>query len=225
MKPNAGSSTSDMLLFGTKDDRVIRTDPVGMIGQYNFITSEAIMARITKTGDPEYSQKCLLAAKKCFDWCTGNKEDENPGIIGASIQAALEMYKTTRQDNYKNFATDQAAKLKKLQSEIKEGHMSGFFMTSSSLNEPYKNIWQGCMEFISLCDLTKAFPEHKDAPGWKGMIAGYADNYLVIFLTKDKLWNYSLRPLFRGRSGRQQERRGLLVPLFYVSGTGLVGWN
>ena len=38
-----------MLLFGNKDDRVIRTDPVGMTGQYNFITAEAIVARITKT--------------------------------------------------------------------------------------------------------------------------------------------------------------------------------
>ena len=50
-----------------------------------------------------------------------NTEDENTGIIGASIQAALEMYKTTKQETYKNFAIDQAAKLKKLQAEIKDG--------------------------------------------------------------------------------------------------------
>ena len=179
--PNAGTSTNDMLLFGTQDDRVIRTDHVGMTGQYNFITSEAIMARITKTVNPDYSQKCLLAAKKCLEWCTGKTADEDTGIIGASIQAALEMYKTTGQDNYKNFATDQAAKLRKLQTEIKDGKMSGFFMTSSSVMEPYKNIWQGCMEFISLCDLTEAFPGHKDAPVWKEMIAGYANNYLTFF--------------------------------------------
>ena len=185
VKPNAGSSTSDMLLFGTKDDRVIRTDPVGMIGQYNFITSEAIMARITKTGNPEYSQKCLLAAKKCFEWCGGNKEDEDTGVIGASIQAALEMFKTTKQETYRIFATDQAAKLKKLQSEIKDGKMSGFFRISASAAEPYKNLWQGCMEFISLCDLTEAFPQHKDVSVWKEMIAGYANNYLSFFSQKN----------------------------------------
>ena len=127
VKPNAGTSTSDMLIFGTQDDRVIRTDPVGMTGQYNFITSEAIMARITKTGNPDYSQKCLLAAKKCFDWCSGKTEDENPGIIGASIQAALEMYKTTKQETYRNFAIDQAAKLKKLQSDNKDGRNERIF--------------------------------------------------------------------------------------------------
>ena len=52
VKPNTGTSKSDMLLFGAKEDRVIRTDPVGMIGQYNFVTSEAIMARITKAVNP-----------------------------------------------------------------------------------------------------------------------------------------------------------------------------
>ncbi len=67
VKPNTGTSTSDMLIFGSQDDRVIRTDPVGITGQYNFITSEAIMARITKTGNPDYSQKCLAAAKNVLN--------------------------------------------------------------------------------------------------------------------------------------------------------------
>jgi len=181
VKPTAGTSTSDMLIFGTQDDRVIRTDAVSMTGQYNFITSEAIMARITKTGNPDYSQKCLLAAKRCFDWCAGNSKDENTGIIGASIQAALEMYKTTKQDIYRNFATDQAAKLKKLQINTRDGDMSGFFQTSASDTGPYKNIWQGCLEFISLCDLAEAFPQHKDFSAWREMIASYANNYLSFF--------------------------------------------
>jgi hypothetical protein len=185
VKPSAGRSSSDMLIFGTQDDRVIRTDPVGMTGQYNFIASEAIMARITKTGKPVYSQKCLLAAKKCFDWCSGKSEDENTGTIGASIQAALEMYKTTRQDIYRNFAIDQASKLKTLQSDSMEGGIGGFFHTSASDSEPYKNIWQGCLEFISLCDLAETFPQHVDASKWKEMIAGYAGNYLSFFSHKN----------------------------------------
>ena len=172
VKPSAGKSNNDMLIFGTQDDRVIRTDPVGMVGQFNFITSEAIMARITKTGNPEYSKKCLIAAKKCFDWCTAKTEDEDPGIIGASIQAALEMYKTTKQEIYKNFATSQAVKLKKLQSDSKAGDIGGFFYTSTPFTEPYRNIWQGCLEFISLCDLAETFPQHKDVLVWKEMIAG-----------------------------------------------------
>ncbi|MBK8881551.1 MAG: glycoside hydrolase family 9 protein [Bacteroidales bacterium] len=185
VKPNTGTSTSDMLIFGSQDDRVIRTDPVGITGQYNFITSEAIMARITKTGNPDYSQKCLAAAKKCFEWCAEKTEDESPGTIGASIQASLELYKTTRQDIYKNFAVDQASKLKKLQVNSVGSELNGFFNTSSSDNQPYKNIWQGCLEFISVCDLIETFPLHEDAPVWKEMISGYANNYLAFISQKN----------------------------------------
>ena len=102
-----------MLIFGAKDDRIIQTDPVDIVAQYNFITSEAIMARITNANNADYSQKCLTAAINCFDWCTKRKKETNTGIIGASIQAAIEMYKTTKQDIYKNFAVEQAAQLKK----------------------------------------------------------------------------------------------------------------
>jgi hypothetical protein len=179
-KPNAGTSSADMLIFGSQDDRVIQTDPVNMTGQYNFITSEAIMARITKTRDPDYSRKCLQSAVKCFDWCTKENKKTDAGIIGASIQASTEMYKTTRQDIYKNFATEQASQLKKLQADIREGGIGGFFLTSTSDQEPYKNISEGCLAFISLCDLVKIFPLHKDVPLWKDMIANYSGQYLLL---------------------------------------------
>lgn len=179
VKPNAGISDNDMLLFGSKDDRVIRTDPVSMAGQYNFITAEAIMARITKTIDPGYSKNCIEAAINCFNWCTGSNRETNTGIIGASIQASTEMYKTTRNDTYLDFAAEQASRLKKLQVNMPEGGVGGFFHTSSSDQEAYKNISQGCLEFISLCDLAKTFPDHKDVKSWKEMIADYANNYLI----------------------------------------------
>lgn len=178
VRPTAGKSTSDMLLFGMKDDRVIRTDPVGMIGQFNFITSEAILARITRTTKPEYSRKCLQAAKKCYDWAMTNSGDEETGMIGASIQAALEMYKTTRLELYKNYAISQASKLIKLQADDRQAGISGFFYTSVNDKEPYKNIWQGCLGFISLCDLAETFPDHQDAHLWKKVIAAYANDYL-----------------------------------------------
>jgi hypothetical protein len=185
VKPNAGTSSSDMLIFGEQDDRVIRTDPVGLTGQFNFVTSEAIMARITAAENPAYSKKCLEAAKKCFEWCLANPADENTGTIGASIEAALELYRTTKIASYSAYAFNQAGKLKKLQSEISEGTMGGFFRTSFTDNGPYKNIWQGCLEFISLCDLAETFPQHKDAGVWKEMIAGYANNYLSWFSGKN----------------------------------------
>jgi hypothetical protein len=179
VKPNRGISSADMLLFGSKDDRVIRTDPVSMTGQYNFITSEAIMARITQIIDPDYSRKCLQSAVRCYDWCTAAKKEIDAGIIGASIQASAEMYKTTGKDIYMDSAVELASQLKKLQCNPREGGIGGFFFTSSTDQEPYKNIYEGCLAFISLCDLIKIFPSHKDVPLWKGMIADYARQYLL----------------------------------------------
>ena len=167
--------------IGTKDDRIIRTNPVNMISQFNFVTSEAIMARIIKAQDVNYSKKCLDAAVKCFNWSIEPDKETGPGIIGASIQAAIEMYKTTNQDIYKNFAVAQAAELKKLQAKKQEVGVGGFFYTSLSSQEPYKHIWWGCFEFISLCDLIEIFPDHKDVPILKEMISDYANQYLSFF--------------------------------------------
>ena len=55
-----------------------------------------------------------------------------PATIGASIQASLEMYKTTYLETYKNFAVSQASRLTKLQSVNREEGISGFFYTSST---------------------------------------------------------------------------------------------
>jgi hypothetical protein len=186
VKPNAGKTRGDMLIFGSNDDRVIRTDPVGMVGQYNFITAEALMARITKAKDADYSQKCLQAAIKCFDWCAQSNKAANPSIIGVSIQASLEMYRTTRQDIYKNFAIERASQLKKLQANNQDGDVSGFYYSSSSSQQPFKpKISDGCFEFTAICDLIKAFPSDKDASSWKEMIASYANKYLSFMSQKN----------------------------------------
>jgi len=179
VKPSAGKSMNDMLLFGTNDDRVIRTDPVDSISQYNFITSQAIMARITRASDPQYSDKCLDAAVRCYDWCQKTIKDTDAGILGAGIQAATEMYKTTKSNTYRDFAVEQATQLRKLQVKKPEGGISGFYLTSLTNNEPYKDIWHGCLEFISICDLIRTFPSHNDVDAWKDMVSNYATGYLL----------------------------------------------
>ena len=177
VKPNAGNSKNDMLIVGKKDDRVIRTDPLDRMGQFNFITSEALMAGITKNIDPPYSAKCLAAAIHCFDWCLKVEDLSNPGIISASIQAAIELFKTTGQEKYLIFAAKKAGDLKKLQ-VTKEGDPTGFYYHSLKEKEPYKNIWNGCLELIAICDLININPTHKDVPAWKEMVKRYAQDYL-----------------------------------------------
>ncbi len=207
VKPTAGRSKADMLLFGTNDDRVIRTDPLDLTGQYNFITSEALMSRITQASDITYSQNCLEAAKKCFDWCLKNTYDQETGIIGASIQAAIELFKKTGEDKYKSFAFSQAQQLYKLQVPEKGNTLTGFFKTSISNDEPYKNIWEGCLEIISLCDLVKLFPENKDVQLWKKIISIYADNYIGTISSKN---SFGIVPygLFTGKDPGGNRKTG-----------------
>ncbi len=185
VKPTAGRSKSDMLIFGSNDDRVIHTDPLDLVGQYNFITAEAIMSRVTKSSDNAYSEKCLMAAKKCFDWCLTRNYNKQTSIIGASMQASLEMFKTTGDKKYSSFAFSQAALLKKLQVAETDGEISGFFRISNDNNEPYKNIWEGCSEIISLCDMVKMFPGHSDSAAWKEIISNWANHYLGVITSRN----------------------------------------
>ena len=185
VKPNTGKSAQDMLIFGTNDDRVIRTDPAGMVAQYNFIISEALLAGITKGIDNEYSKKCLNAAVKCYEWCLKTTGKSDAGTLGAAVEDGIELYKTTKQDLYKEFAVAKAAELKVLQAEKKPGVAGGFYFTSATKQEPFKQISNGCQEFISVCDLILAFPTHKDVPVWKEMISSYAYDYLLFFSQKN----------------------------------------
>ena len=183
--PNTGISNQLMLVSGNQDDRIIQTQPVEMTAQYNFITAEAMVARITSKTDPAYSKRCLDAAKKCFDWCLKSGKDTTSGVTGAALQASIEMYRTTGLQVYRQRATELARQLKKLQAvDLPEG-LSGFFYTSLSNHEPYKNIWEGCQAFIGLSDLVQAFPKDKNVQFWKTMIKDYALRYLILLSEKN----------------------------------------
>ncbi len=198
VKPTAGRSKADMLLFDSNDDRVIRTDALDIAGQYNFIASEAIMARITASVDPDYSRNCLEAAKKCFMWCAQSDKNVNPLLLGSAIQASLELYKTTGENSFVEFAVEMASELQKLQANQVEGPVNGFFFSSTSSQEPHKNISRGCLEFIALSDLVEAFPWHAEVETWKEMINGYAKDYLLFMSGKN---NFGIIPfgLYTGK--------------------------
>lgn len=182
-RPRSGSSDTKVMVFGNTDDRIIQTDPVDLLSQYNFITAQAIMARITRSADRNYGEECLKAAVKCFEWARAVDDDRSPGVLGSAIQASLELFKATGKDAYKQYAVQQASSLGKLQAETEAAGQDtpgGYFYTSAGSGIPYKNIWNGCLELISLCDLSAAFPSHPDAAEWKTTIDRYAHRYLSV---------------------------------------------
>jgi hypothetical protein len=182
--PTAGVSKQLMLISGDHDDRIIQTQPVDMMAQYNFVTAEAMMARITSKTDPAYSKRCLAAAKKCYNWCVTSASDTTTAIAGAALEAVIEMYRTTNLQAYHRRAIELTLQLKKLQAADAKG-LSGFFHTSLSNPEPYKNIWNGCQAFIGLSDLVMMFPADKHVQLWKSMIKDYAENYLLLLSEKN----------------------------------------
>ena len=75
--------------------------------------------------------------------------------------------------------------MKKLQVGSLDNSIGGFLYTSPSDQEPHKNIWHGCLEFISLCDLMQTLPTHKDVVIWKEMVSKYANQYLSFMAQKN----------------------------------------
>src|SRR5690606_34473587 len=106
-----------------------------------------------------------------------------PGELGSAIQASLELFGATQKDVYKQYAIQQAAALGKLQATrriVGQDTLGGYFFESIDSKVPYKNIWNGCLELISLCDLVTAFPGHPDAAAWKTTVNRYTHEYLSV---------------------------------------------
>ncbi|MFC1716854.1 glycoside hydrolase family 9 protein [Candidatus Poribacteria bacterium] len=181
ISPAPGGTPADITIIGAKDDRVIQTNPLDRFGQYNFVIVEAAMARLTRQKDVEYSKECLTAASSCFDWCIRSGSDDNTGHLGVAMEAAIELYRTTGSDKYKEFAIDYARRLADLQVEKAidpDIPIRGFYLTSAKNSEPYRNISRGCWHVIALCDLIEVFPEHTDLPKWREAVTLYACDYL-----------------------------------------------
>src|SRR5690606_34223972 len=146
-----------------------QTKPVDLLNQYLFITAQSLMARITRNDDKAYADACILAAERCFDWARRVNDKRTPGELGSAIQASLELFGATQKDVYKQYAIQQAAALGKLQATrriVGQDTLGGYFFESIDSKVPYKNIWNGCLELISLCDLVTAFPGHPNAAAW-----------------------------------------------------------
>jgi len=166
------------------DDRGIETKPLDDSGQYTFVVVEALMSRFMRS-EPEYSRKCLDAAVKCFNWCTDHVKDYSTGVAGNAMVAAIELYKTTGENKYIDFAYRMADKIVARQIPASTGSpVSGFFRDNDEGENFYAHIWQSDFALIGLCKLVLTFPQRRNEK-YINAVKRYCDDYLLIFSNKN----------------------------------------
>ena len=166
-------------IMGNNDDRWIETRPLDTGGQYTFVAVQAMMARFTRD-DAEYSRRCLDAAVKCFDWCEGRTRNASSAIAGVAILAAVELYKTTGESKYIDFAYQNADRIVARQIPARsDSPVSGFFRDADRSENFYKDIGRMDCVIIGLCHLVLAFPERQNEK-YIEAIRGYCEDYLLV---------------------------------------------
>jgi hypothetical protein len=182
IEPAPGGSRSRITIVGHKDDRVIQTKPLDRLGQYKFVIAEAMMTRLTKQSDRAYSDRCLEAAQRCYNWCATRWPEQTAETLGGALAAAIEFYKATGQEKYKSEAVACASRL--LQLQVTEpldprDPVRGFYRRSATSPEPYRDISHGCWHLFGLCGLVELFPDHADVDNWRKAIKLYTVDYLA----------------------------------------------
>ncbi len=180
--PAPGGSRSKITIVGHKDDRVIQTKPLDRLGQYKFVIAEAMMARLTKQSDRAYSDRCLGAAQRCYNWCATRWPEQTAETLGGALAAAIELHKATGQEKHKSEAVACASRL--LQLQVTEpldakDPVRGFYRRSATSSEPYRDISHGCWHLFGLCGLVELFPDHVEADSWRKAIRLYTVDYLA----------------------------------------------
>ena len=172
------------LVMNNDDDRGIETRPLDMGGQYTFVAVEAMMSRFNR-GDPAYSRRCLDAAVNCFNWCADNVRNYPTTVAGGGMIAAIELYKTTGENKYMEFAYRMADMIVARQIPAKSGSpVSGFFKDADDSENFYKEISRKDVVIIGLCQLVLTFADRPNAK-YVDAIKRYCDDYLLVIANKN----------------------------------------
>lgn len=127
----------------TSDDRFLDIDKYTDVTS-KFVAACAIAYRIFKNYNENFSQKILQAAIKGWDWIkkNPNKYDTEPWSFGrypgdksATVWAAVEMYQSTKNFEYLDFAERRVLEIKTVNGSL--NHMSWIFQPVVGLSKLY----------------------------------------------------------------------------------------
>ena len=166
------------------DDRGIETRPLDNGGQYTFVSVQAMMSRFMRN-DPIYSRKCLEAAINCYNWLSENTRNYNTATAGSALVAGIDLYKSTGESKYIDFAYRMADLIVARQVPVRNGaSVSGFFKDTDERETYYTTISRLDYLITGLSKLVLTFPERQNDK-YIDAIKKYCDNYLLTLSEKN----------------------------------------
>jgi len=199
--------------IGDSDDRLLpeSTIVVDMVSQSRFIKNQTTIYRLYKDTDPEYADKCLKAAVRCYKYfektwpvvtdfetafCARPIMETVTDLmpLAYGIRANLYMYLATDKSIYKDRAVALADKLMALQETgYIEGQkeVKGFFYEDASKEKIFDSLsahggFDGAEGgVIVLADLCDALPTHSKCTQWKESLRSYLEDYLLVLSNKN----------------------------------------
>jgi len=160
-------------VVGTADDRYINTAKRSDIGAI-FTTLQGLAAQSYAKSDALYSEKCLNAgvrAWKAYDAPSSTSE------TAWWAMAACELYRATRDIEYRNHADLLGRRLMNLQNTTfiaEQRQVRGFWMNGE---EPFMDIVNSALPPLALLELHATFPEAQDRSKWLDAVRLYLDEY------------------------------------------------
>ena len=172
---------------GTADDRpaVLSVGPISL--QHQFIAAQGLLVSVYGERDRTYADRCLQAARRCFNWV----KDKKPSVysdIGSGIYAGVQMYRATGDEQYKAYALRMANAFLTLQEVDYVGEQQkvrGYFYADERRKQAAEIIHTQPLAFIGLCELAEAFPKHADAPRWRQAIELHSRDYLAAIASRN----------------------------------------
>lgn len=159
--------------IGTADDREIQVDPAEMTAQFNFIAAQAALARHTREHDAAYAKTCETAGERALSWCLARRTPQKSVTLGAAVLACVQLHRTHGGERYRSLATRYLKGLIALQ--VKE---QGYFLAQAHRPDPSREIMDGNLPLLALCDALEQFGDDADAAAWRAALNLHV-NHLV----------------------------------------------
>jgi hypothetical protein len=162
-------------IIGTADDRYINTTKLSEIGAV-FATLQGLVGQCYAASDPAYASQCLAAGVRAW------KAYEAPSTtseVGWWAMAACELYRATRDSEYRDHADKLGRRLTALQNSSFIGdqrQVRGFWMNGEI---PFMDVVDSALPPLALLELHATFPEAADRGKWLDAVRLYLDEYAL----------------------------------------------